>query len=104
METETLGTSQECEFHDLKKRRAKKFLVNLIEEAAEVIQASTKIDRFGAASDYNGVTNLEQLIEELNDIQAVVELLQDEGFLPENLYDATKIGAKKEKIKYFQKV
>ena len=49
----------------------------LSEEASEVIQAASKILRFG-----NTAENQRQLIAELNDLAAVVDLLQDNGVLP----------------------
>ena len=51
----------------------------LQEEAAEVIQAVSKIRRFGAENHKDGETqtNLEHLEEELGDMQAMIEILME---------------------------
>jgi NTP pyrophosphatase (non-canonical NTP hydrolase) len=51
----------------------------LQEEAAEVIQAVSKIRRFGALNHKQGEsqTNLEHLEEELGDMQAMIEILME---------------------------
>ena len=56
-------------------------LTILIEECAEVQQAATKTLRFGLKDRKKGVgpTNEEHLAYELNDLSAVVELLNAEG-------------------------
>ena len=53
--------------------------LNLLqEESAELIQAVSKINRFGLSSTNplleNSKTNLEHLIEEMGDVQALIEL------------------------------
>ena len=54
----------------------KEKLVLLIEECGEVIQAATKILRFGLYSTYNsGETNVNALEREIGDVQAAVEQL-----------------------------
>jgi NTP pyrophosphatase (non-canonical NTP hydrolase) len=51
----------------------------LQEEAAEVIQAVSKIRRFGATNKKHGETqnNIEHLEEELGDMQAMIEILME---------------------------
>ena len=61
-------------------------LACLAEEAAEVVQCATKSLRFGL-DDRNvlnptGPTNRERLISELNDMRAVIKMLEAEGVLP----------------------
>mgnify|MGYP001586058321 CR=1 FL=1 len=60
-------------------------LVCLAEEAAEVVQAVTKALRFGLHDSYpgyaGGLTNEEAVYAELNDLLAVVEMLEDDGSL-----------------------
>lgn len=50
----------------------------LTEECAEVIQAVSKINRFGLNNSWNGVTNKESLITEIGDVIAIVRILIDE--------------------------
>jgi len=58
------------------------YLLNcLAEEAAEVIQAISKIQRFGLDSDYaDGVSNLEALRKEVADFNSTIDALVDNGF------------------------
>ena len=71
-------------------------LVVLMEEAAEVSQAVSKILRFGQTKD-----NTDRLISELNDYQAAIYMLQDEVILPETYIDSNKIIEKKNKVKFY---
>lgn len=50
----------------------------LQEECAEVIQAVSKINRFGLNNAWNGVTNKEALITEIGDVVAIISVLIDE--------------------------
>lgn len=45
------------------------------EECAEVIQAISKIFRFGLDTEWKGETNREHLEEEIGDLQAMINLL-----------------------------
>ena len=45
------------------------------EECAEVIQAISKIFRFGLDTEWKGETNREHLEEEIGDLQAMIQLL-----------------------------
>lgn len=45
------------------------------EECAEVVQAISKIRRFGLTTAYNGVTNQAHLEEEVGDLMCMVELM-----------------------------
>jgi NTP pyrophosphatase (non-canonical NTP hydrolase) len=49
------------------------------EECAEVIQAISKIFRFGLDTEWNGETNREHLIEEIGDLKAMIHLLTVES-------------------------
>ena len=54
-------------------------LIILTEECSEVIQAVTKIHRWGPNEWYDdGPTNLEQLIIELSDVQAMINIVVDQ--------------------------
>ena len=88
--------------------RTIEYLEILQEECAEVVQAISKIKRFGVDSyhplDENKVTNIAHLIVELGDIQGMIELLQESelallSFSSENISIAAQ--AKKEKVKKF---
>ena len=48
-----------------------------MEECAEVIQACSKIIRYGMDSEYNGVTAREVLEKELGDLQCMIDLLHE---------------------------
>lgn len=58
-----------------KKRDMKQVMAVLQEECAEVIQAVSKINRFGMHSEWNGVTNKQALITEIGDVVAVLDVL-----------------------------
>jgi NTP pyrophosphatase (non-canonical NTP hydrolase) len=51
------------------------------EECAEVIQAISKIKRFGLISTHNGETNQEHLEEEVGDLTCMLELLEEFGLV-----------------------
>jgi NTP pyrophosphatase (non-canonical NTP hydrolase) len=51
------------------------------EEGAEVIQAISKVFRFGFDSTHNGKTNKQHLEEELGDLLCMVELLIERGIV-----------------------
>jgi NTP pyrophosphatase (non-canonical NTP hydrolase) len=51
------------------------------EECAEVIQAISKIRRFGLDSEHNGVTNKEHLEEEVGDLMCMLNLLDEFGLV-----------------------
>lgn len=52
------------------------YLLNcLSEECAEIIQAVSKIQRFGLHSDYAGKTNLQMLTQEVADFHGVIEAM-----------------------------
>jgi NTP pyrophosphatase (non-canonical NTP hydrolase) len=52
-------------------------LVILQEECAEVIQAVSKIHRFGLDDTYNGHTNFYNLVKELGDLRCMINLFLD---------------------------
>jgi NTP pyrophosphatase (non-canonical NTP hydrolase) len=49
------------------------------EECAEVVQAISKVMRFGLDTSHNGRTNREHLSEELGDLQCMISLLMETG-------------------------
>lgn len=62
----------------------------LTEEASEVIQAVSKIFRFGLDSSWKGETNREHLEEEIGDLLCMVELLIKAGIIDQNKVEMTK--------------
>lgn len=73
----------------------------LQEECGEIIQAVSKIARFGPKN-YNpetpNITNLEQLHYEVNDLLAICRLLSDTGVFPSAWVDSAKIAVKENKV------
>lgn len=82
--------------------RTEYLLTQLGEECAEVIQAASKIQRFGfeSKSPYNGKTNRENLTQEIIDIMGIVDMLVNEDILvafnEDRIIEAIK--KKKEKV------
>lgn len=81
------------------------YVVNLIsEEGSEIAQAADKALRFGLfdTDPKKGITNLQALVGELNDLQAVLSLLVEEltelGIPIEGLDDPVAIDAKVNKV------
>ena len=83
-------------------RDTKEVMAILQEECAEVIQAVSKINRFGMDSVWQGVSNHQALITEIGDVLAVISILVDETDININSDDLQKaIDAKFEKLKIF---
>ena len=60
------------------------------EECAEVIQAISKIRRFGFTSVHNGKDNREHLEEEIGDLVCMFDLMREKGLIRwENVIDAS---------------
>ena len=82
-------------------RDVKKVLGILTEECAEVIQAVSKINRFGMENGWNGVSNRQSLITEIGDVMAILQILVDEtdiNITENELMDAVKAKHKKLEI------
>lgn len=74
----------------------------LQEECAEVIQAVSKIRRFGLEESWNSITNKEALITEIGDVLAIVDILVEETDINISEADIKKaITAKKKKLEIF---
>ena len=56
----------------------------LQEECAEVIQAISKVFRFGIDDIYNNVSNRERMTEEIGDLLAMIDLLESQGIIDHN--------------------
>jgi len=84
--------------------REKEILLIIQEECAEVIQAISKVLRFGIESKHpsTGITNKSHLEEELGDLMAVVTLLSSETVLVENV--ASAMDRKIEKLKKWSNI
>lgn len=74
----------------------------LSEECAEVIQRVSKANRFGLNEIQPGqlLTNAERICEEICDLYAVIEMLENSGAL-QGVIDIDRIQAKKAKVKKF---
>ncbi len=59
-------------------RNTQTVMAVLQEEAAEVIQAVSKINRFGMYAEWQGVTNRQALITEIGDVLAIIKVLMNE--------------------------
>jgi NTP pyrophosphatase (non-canonical NTP hydrolase) len=59
-------------------RNTKEVMAILQEECAEVIQAVSKINRFGRDTEWQGVTNKQHLAIEIGDLIAVIKILVEE--------------------------
>lgn len=74
----------------------------LQEECAEVIQAVSKINRFGFNSTWDGVTNKEALVTEIGDVLALVKVLLEDTDINITMDDINvAIEKKLKKLKVF---
>jgi NTP pyrophosphatase (non-canonical NTP hydrolase) len=64
------------------------------EECAEVIQAISKVNRFGIDGIHNGKSNRDHLEEEIGDLMCMFELMIENGIIQKQSVD----NAKKRKI------
>jgi NTP pyrophosphatase (non-canonical NTP hydrolase) len=83
-------------------RDVKQVMGVLTEECAEVIQAVSKINRFGMHGEWQGVTNKQALVTEIGDVLAIIKVLikeTDINITEEDLEIA--IEAKLKKLEVF---
>jgi NTP pyrophosphatase (non-canonical NTP hydrolase) len=74
----------------------------LQEECAEVIQAVSKVNRFGLESEWEGVTNKQSLITEIGDVIALIKVLIEETDINISMDDIQlAVEAKLEKLEIF---
>lgn len=84
--------------------RIEHLLTILGEECAEIAQRASKAARFTPAEIQPGqeLTNAERIMYEYKDLQAVMEMLEDEGVLPSIwARDVAAIEAKKGKVERY---
>lgn len=86
-----------------KKQRNRERVMDILqEECAEVIQAVSKIRRFGLEESWNSVTNKQSLITEIGDVLAIVDILVEETDINiDRLQIELAIKAKKKKLEIF---
>ena len=78
-------------------------LMILTEECGEVIQAVAKIHRWGPNEWYNdGPTNLQQLIIELADVQAMIDIVVGQFEIDHSVITSG-VQKKKDKLKIYSK-
>ena len=83
-------------------RDTKIVMAVLQEECAEVIQAISKINRFGMESELQGVTNKQALIQEIGDVLAMVNVLLEDTDINIDIKDVEiAIEKKLNKLKVF---
>lgn len=75
----------------------------LQEECAEVIQAVSKVKRFGLLNEYKGISNQDHLEEEIGDMVAMIELLYEEGVISKSCV-AYYAKQKKEKLRQWSSI
>ena len=83
--------------------REREILLILQEESAEVIQAVSKVFRFGWDSEWDSQTNREHLEEEVGDYLAMVQIMVDTGMLDTFAIDTAKQN-KIEKLKKWSSI
>jgi len=77
-------------------------LATIAEECSEIQKPVCKAIRFGLDSNYNGKTNVDEILDEFNDLVGIMELFCEENNIPFSL-DKEKINKKKQKVKlYFE--
>lgn len=73
------------------------------EECAEVIQAISKVFRFGIDNSHDGVTNREHLTLELGDLHCMIELMVESKMIDRNeLFNAS--GNKRKKLQRWSNI
>ena len=84
------------------RRNTQTVMAVLQEECAEVIQAVSKINRFGMQGEWQGVTNRQSLITEIGDVLAIIKVLMEETDINITERDIeTAIEAKLKKLEVF---
>lgn len=66
-------------------KSSKEVMLIAQEECAEVIQAISKIFRFGVDETYNGRTNRQRLEEETGDLLCMIQLMMEKGIIDEEV-------------------
>ena len=83
-------------------RNTKEVMAILQEECAEVIQAVSKINRFGMESEWQGVTNKQHLVIEIGDLIAMIKILIEETDINITIEDLEPaVEAKLKKLEIF---
>lgn len=83
-------------------RNTKEVMSVLQEECAEVIQAVSKINRFGMHGEWQGVTNKQSLVTEIGDVLAIIKVLMCETDINITEDDIEKaVEAKLKKLEIF---
>jgi NTP pyrophosphatase (non-canonical NTP hydrolase) len=70
------------------------------EECAEVIQAISKIMRFGLETDYQGVTNKSHLEEEIGDLVCMFQLMEETDMIDWTLVSLHAANKKQKLMKW----
>ena len=80
-------------------------LLKLMEECAEVSQEASKCIQFGLYETYVevGISNKERLERELNDLQAIIEIIKEQLCVDSNFSKLEDVEDKKEKLNKYLK-
>lgn len=83
--------------------RQEYLLACLMEECGEVIQSCGKALRFGLDSNYGTrpTTNRDDILNEFNDVFAIMHMLRDEGIYNTDIYKVEHIQKKIDKVNRF---
>ena len=84
------------------RRNTQTVMAVLQEECAEVIQAVSKINRFGMHGEWQGITNKQALVTEIGDVLAIIKVLMKETDINITENDLEKaVEAKLKKLEIF---
>ena len=85
--------------------KAEYLLSCIAEEGGEITQVACKCLRFGVldSAPDSILTNEQQLVKEVNDLLAVVEMLEDEGYNLSGVGNREDIENKKDKVHRFMR-
>ena len=83
LENDTMYNYTYFKREKLMTEQQKEILLITSEEAAEVIQAISKIFRFGIDAEWKGIVNRKHLAEELGDLQCMIDLCRITGIVSE---------------------
>ena len=84
------------------RRNTQTVMAVLQEECAEVIQAVSKINRFGMHGEWQGITKKQALVTEIGDVLAIIKVLMKETDINITENDLEKaVEAKLKKLEIF---
>jgi hypothetical protein len=82
--------------------RTQYLLTKLAEEASEITKDALKAAQFGPFEEYEGVSNITRLQEELFDLLVVIQVLKENKVFLSTSLDPEYVDYKREKIKHYE--